>query len=63
MDHQSSKGDTQLKTFIIDLSIPTVSLFGKYLYGSLATVANVVFASKNVTHEKVREILRSPPGA
>ena len=56
-------GDIQLKTFIIDLSIPTVSLFGKYLYSTLATVANVAFARNNVTHEKVREILRSPPGA
>jgi hypothetical protein len=56
-------GDIRLKTFIIDLSIPTVSMFGKYLYSTLATVANVVFASNNVTHEKVREILRSPPGA
>jgi hypothetical protein len=56
-------GDIRLKTFIIDLSIPTVLLFGKYLYSTLATVANVVFASNNVTHEKVREILRSSPEA
>ena len=52
------RGDTKLRTYIVDLSIAAVSIFGTPLYGTLATVANVVFGGKAVTAAQVRELLR-----
>jgi len=52
------RGDPKLRTYVVDLSIPTVSIFGTPLYGTLATVANVVFGLNVLTAEKVREWLR-----
>jgi hypothetical protein len=52
------RGDPKLRTYIIDLSIAAISIFGTSLYGTLATVANVVFGGEAVTAAKVRELLR-----
>jgi hypothetical protein len=49
------RGDPKLRTFVVDLSISTHLLFGKSLYGQLATVANVVFNRDDMTGAKVRE--------
>lgn len=56
------RGDPELRTFIVDLSITTISCFGTPLYGTLATVANVVFSRDDITQSKVREMLRGTPG-
>jgi hypothetical protein len=56
------KGDVQLRTFVASLSIPTVSLFDDYLYGTIAIVANVALGRDDVRPSKVREILRVHPG-
>jgi hypothetical protein len=48
-----------LRTFVIDLSITTLIFFKKPLYGTIANVTNAVFSpQEDITHEKVREILR-----
>jgi hypothetical protein len=52
------RGDSDVRSFVVDLSIPTHLLFGKSLFGTLATVANVVFSRDDVTDAKVREWLR-----
>jgi hypothetical protein len=56
------RGDSDIRTFVVDLSITTHLLFGKFIFGRLATVANVVFSREDITGPKVREWLRSPPG-
>jgi hypothetical protein len=55
--------DAQLRTFVATLSIITDQLCKKTLYGTIATIANVVFSRNDVTGSTVREMLRSPPGA
>jgi hypothetical protein len=52
-----NRGDLKLRTYIVDLSISTKSIFGTPHYGTLATVASVVFGSE-ITADKVRELLR-----
>ena len=56
------KGDVQLRTFVASLSIRTVSLFGDYLYGTIAAVANVALGRDDVRASKIREILSVHPG-
>ncbi len=56
------RNDAKVRTFVVDLSIPTQLLFGTPLYGTLANVANVVFSRDDMTGAKVREWLRVPPG-
>jgi len=55
------RGDSNVRTFVVDLSIPTHLLFGKSLYGQLAAVANVVFSRDGITGLKVQEWLRDRP--
>jgi hypothetical protein len=50
--------DAKLRTYVVDLSIVARELFSTPLYGQLATVANVVFATNTLTWQKVREWLR-----
>jgi hypothetical protein len=52
------RGDPKLRTYVVSLSIPTLTIFGTPLYGTLARVANVVFGLDTVKPEKVREWLR-----
>jgi hypothetical protein len=52
------RGDLELRAFVVDLSIITGTLFGKTLFGTLATVSNVRFNRQNATAGKVREMLR-----
>jgi hypothetical protein len=52
------RGDLELRTFVANLSTVTGTLFKQTLYGTLATVANVRFNREDVTHRKVREMLR-----
>jgi len=52
------RGDLELRTFLVDLSDPTVNIFGKRFCGTLATVSNVAFNRQDVTREQVREMLR-----
>jgi hypothetical protein len=52
------RGDAEIRTYVVSLSIPTTIIFGSPLYGTLATVANVVFGCDTVTAAKVREWLR-----
>jgi hypothetical protein len=55
--------DPELRTFAAVLSVVTDQLCKKTLYGTIATIANVVFSRTDTTGSKVREMLRSPPGA
>ncbi len=55
--------DAQLRTFVATLSVVTEQLCRNALYGTIATIANVVFSRTDMTGSKVREMLRSPPGA
>jgi|HubBroStandDraft_6_1064221.scaffolds.fasta_scaffold680096_2 hypothetical protein len=54
--------DAELRTFVAILSVITEQLCKKTLYGTIATIANVVFSRNDMTGSKVREMLRSPPG-
>jgi hypothetical protein len=53
-----NRGDSNVRTFVADLSISTQSLFGSALSGTLATTANVVFNRNDMTGARVREWLR-----
>lgn len=55
--------DVQMRSFVMDLTIITLQLFGKSLHGTLANITNVVFDRKDVTDERVRELLRTRPTA
>jgi hypothetical protein len=48
----------QIRVFLGVLSITTQTVFGKILYNTLATVANVMFEGQKLTGERVREMLR-----
>jgi hypothetical protein len=52
------KKDDELRTFVVDLAITTITLFKGTLDGTLANVANVVFGRRDVTRRRVREFLR-----
>lgn len=54
-----NRGNVRLKTYLVDLSISTKLIFGSKLFGTLATVAGVVF-SCDVTVDQVRDLLRDP---
>jgi hypothetical protein len=53
--------DVQIRSFIIDLSITPLQLFGKSLYNTLANITNAVFDREDVTDGRVRELLRIRP--
>jgi hypothetical protein len=52
------RGDSKVRTFVANLSITTRQLFGRTLYGTLATVTNVAFNRQDITDTKVRDMLR-----
>jgi hypothetical protein len=54
------RGDAQLRTFVVNLSIISETLFGDTLCGTVAIVTNVVFSRKVMTRSKVREMIRLP---
>jgi hypothetical protein len=58
LTRQSSNDNDELRTFLVDLAIPTIGLFGKPLVGTLANVAKVVF-QRRITREMAREMLRA----
>jgi hypothetical protein len=53
-----SRGDQVLRAYIYRLSMRCRETFGKWLPGTVATTASVVF-SKNITRHKVRDIMRA----
>jgi hypothetical protein len=55
---ERDRGDHRIRTYVVDISIVARELFGTPLYGQLATVANVVFATDKLTGQMVREWLR-----
>ena len=52
------RGNFELRTFLADLMICNETLFGKPLWGTIATIANVVFDRRDITRSKVREMFR-----
>jgi len=50
--------DVGMRSFVIGLSITTLTLFGKPLYHTLANITNVVFGRRDITDGRVRELLR-----
>ena len=50
--------DFQMRSFVVCLSIATIQLFGKPLYHTLANITNAVFDRRDVTDQRVRELLR-----
>jgi len=55
--------DVRLRTFVATLSIVTQQLLQDTMYGTIATITNVVFSRADITGSKVRDMLRLPPGA
>jgi len=55
--------DPQMRTLVANLSSTTELLCKRAMYGTVATVANVVFDRDDMTGRQVREMLRLPPGA
>jgi hypothetical protein len=54
--------DDQLRALITDLAKCAIVLFRKELYGTIATIGNVVLERTDLTGSKVREMLRSNSG-
>jgi hypothetical protein len=51
------RGDARLKRFVMALADITKNVFGSPLYGSVATIANVVFSRDDLTSGRVRKML------
>ena len=57
-----NRKDPKVRALVADLFIAARMCFGSSLYGTLATVANVVLSRDDMTGPKVREMLRVAPG-
>ena len=55
------RGNSDIRAYAVALSTMTYILFGKALYGTLATIVNVVFDRKDVNASKIHEMLRRIP--
>jgi hypothetical protein len=55
------RGDSRLKGFVVGLAFATKGIFGAPLYGTVATLANVVLDRRDVTDDKVRKIVKRTP--
>jgi hypothetical protein len=51
--------DGRVRTFVCNLGSTMKSRFGKYMFGTVATLAKVLFSIDNLTGENVREIIRT----
>jgi hypothetical protein len=56
------RGDMRLRTYAAWIANSSKELFGQQLYGTLATITNVVFERSDMTGSKIREMLRARPG-
>jgi hypothetical protein len=52
------RGNYEIRTFLADLMISTETLFATPLWGTIATIANVIFDRQDITRMKVREMFR-----
>jgi hypothetical protein len=52
--------DAHLRTFVASVSITTQTLLNKNMYGTIATLANVVFGRDDISGRRVRGMLRLP---
>jgi hypothetical protein len=55
------RGDSRLKGLVVGLTFATRGIFGAPLYGTVATLANVVLDRRDLTDDKVRKmVIRTP---
>jgi hypothetical protein len=61
LGRRKPRGDSRLKGLVVGLTVATRGIFGAPLYGTVATLANVVLDRRDLTDGKVRKmVIRTP---
>jgi hypothetical protein len=61
LGRRKPRGDSRLKGLVVGLTFATRGIFGAPLYGTVATLANVVLDRRDLTDDKVRKmVIRTP---